>query len=65
MDAVRDRGDLTRYDVDADESTWLEGSGEVALGPKVGLGGGYSTNTMTASDHVYWDGNGFAARTNC
>jgi len=53
MDAVRDRGDLTRYDVDADESTWLEGSGEVALGPKVGLGGGYSTNTMTASDHVY------------
>lgn len=65
MDAVRDRGELTRYDVINDDTTWFQGSGEVALGAKVGLGGGYSTSSMQASAHQYWDGNGFADRTNC
>jgi hypothetical protein len=65
MDAVRDRGDLTRHDVDADDTTWFEGSGEVAAGAKVGLSGGYTTSTMQASNHQYWDGNAFANRTNC
>ena len=65
MDAVRDRGELTRHTVDADDTTWFEGSGEVALGPKLGLSGGYSTSTMQASDHEYWDGTRFAGRTNC
>lgn len=65
MDAVRDRGDLTRHDVDADDTTWFEGSGEVAAAAKLGLSGGYSTSTMQASDHQYWDGTQFAGRTNC
>ena len=65
MDAVRDRGDLTRYDVNADDTTWFEGSGEVSAAAKLGLNGGYSTSSMEASNHQYWDGNGFADRTNC
>jgi hypothetical protein len=63
--AVRDRGDLTRYDVELDDTTWLAGSGEVAVGAKLGLNGSYSTSEMTASDHQYWDGTQFADRTNC
>ncbi len=65
MDAVRDRGQLTRYDVVTDDSILFEGAGEVAAGAKLSLNGGYSTNSMTASNHQYWDGNGFANRTNC
>jgi hypothetical protein len=65
MDAVRDRGDLTRHEVETDDTTWFEGSGEVAVGAKLGLSGGYSTSTMQASEHEYWDGTGFADRTNC
>jgi hypothetical protein len=64
-DAVRDRGELTRHTVTTDESILLAGSGEVAVGPKLGLGGSYSNETMTAADHQYWDGNRFASRTNC
>ncbi len=65
MDAVRDRGDLTRYDVATDATTWFEGSGEVAAAAKIGLSGGYSTSSMQASDQQYWDGTTFADRTNC
>ena len=65
LQAVRDRGDLTRYQVLADDSIWFEGAGEVAAGAKLSLNGGYTRTSMTASNHEYWDGTRFAPRTNC
>lgn len=65
LDAVRDRGDLTRYDVTTDATTWFQGSGEVSAVAKLGLSGGYSTSSMQSSNQQYWDGITFADRTNC
>jgi hypothetical protein len=65
MQAVRDRGELTRYQVQADDTVWFEGAGEVAAGAKLSLNGGYTRTSMTAGNHEYWDGTRFAPRTNC
>lgn len=63
--AVRDRGELTRVAVEADDSTAFALSAAVKAGPVAGLSAGYGTSTMEYSDPEYFDGTDFAPRTNC
>jgi hypothetical protein len=65
MDAVRDRGDLTRTGVEADGSTLFAGDVSLEAGPVAGVNGGYSTSTMDYDSPEYFDGTRFVARTNC
>ncbi len=65
MAAVRDRGALTRSQVDATVSIPFAVNASVALGAVTGVEGGYVLNNQTFSNPEYYDGTRFAPRTNC